>query len=300
MNNYLSYHRLKLILLLVLTAVLFIITSYSFEAKPVESRHMLDIIGEGGMCLCLFIWITIFLAVRPASLVTNLVYTGLLLLYLASLQDLSDEYFFINGYLTLTKAVESLPMIFGMVALTVGLFFWHKEQKIFNSTIERKEKLLREPKWIDTATDLYNTNYLISQLNNLNKADVNSCVMVVDIAGYDSICNSYGLNKSLKLVRDVSKLIEIQIPHNSLICRSAGETILILLTGQNTQEANKLFGKIRGSIRDIDYFLDVDAKSQINLTFSAIDTSQIDLSLSKSELIKRLLTHNAKHQAEAL
>lgn len=300
MQNYLRLHIHKLLALLTLSVVYILCFSGMYDLKPLTDKGLLDMFGEGGTALCLAAWIVIFLWVRPQGGVTNTIFTGLALLYISMFQDFLDEIFIIDRYVGVIKAIESIPSTLGMVLLTIGFLRWKREQDYFNNTLTKKEKLLREHTALDAITELYNASYMEKQLQKqielLQDRDQISSLLCIDLLGFESICQKYGPLLGNRLLKDVARIIEMNIHNKDLLCRYAGERFVVLMPQNQSDEANAIAHEIRQALKHIAYKTDNGEVLDLDILFSCHVITDLDTDCAR-KMLKHMTKMHGKHKS---
>jgi len=212
--------------------------------KPYDQYEWTDIFGESGGTILLFSWLWVLLSSRPSGRVSNFLISGLLLLFLSSLQDTFDEFIKIPLNFNWLSNLESIFLVTGMILLTVGLFIWHKEQEIVSKQLSRREKFFRDHRVIDDVTKLADIRYLKQQLQLFAEHSRQNqqpfSLLLVDIDDFHKINRNFGFDEGDRLLQITAELLILNVTNGDLICRYAGDRFAILLENTNRDNAELL------------------------------------------------------------
>lgn len=253
MNSYYIKLNGKLFLTLAITIAIVFSTSLSLgQFKPDHEIEWLDIAGEGGITLMTLIWIFFTLASRPSGLVTYLLFTGLTLTHVSMLLDFLDEFIHYPVNSAWLTTIESLPAPFGMVLMTLGLYYWHQEQMTFNKQLRRSERYYREHSLNDFVTNLYSAEYMKKQLQHeLNHIRIHQgqfCLALFDIKNFTAFNREHGFQQGDNLLREIAQLILMNIRDGDLACRYASDRFIVLMPNTDEQTANEIADQVSEAI----------------------------------------------------
>jgi len=297
MHSYLNLHRLKISVLLALSFTNILCYLLFFQSKPSVDYKLLDFIGEGGVLFCLITWLFFFLHIRPKGIVTNTIFIGLLLFYMASLQDFLDELFYVKNH-SLAKFLESMPAIAGLMILTVGFYLWMKEQQSFNLSLVKKEKVFREHYDLDPITGLYNASYLEKTLQLEHRFTFMSFIDI-DIDNFIDIDQHLNRANSKGLLRQTAKILEMSIPDSALICRYSRQRFVILFTHLDKASCQTITSAACQAIRATPF---IHAEQSYHLScqqhISPISDSNTQLRRCNKQFSQNIHTGSTHHQGE--
>lgn len=211
----------------------------------------LDVVGEGSVAVFAALWILAALASRPPGKVTTMLVTGLNCFLFSATLDLLDEfssYFASAHWLTV---VESIPAAFGMVIMSVALYYWHLEQLALNRQLQRREWDYREHDQIDEITQLYRADYWRSRAHECQRSGNNAYVVILDINNFGRFNARFGIEEGNRFLREIAHLITMNIRACDLACRYAGDRFVLLLPQLTDTQAQELCHQLCCSIRNV-------------------------------------------------
>jgi len=248
-------HLGKCIITLLVIPGLWLTASQTGTAKPASSIDAIDLFGEGGFALLILIWIVFVLMSRPAGRVTTLLFTGLVGILIATLQDLSDEFYkFPEGSL-ITDVMESVPATLGIIIFSMGLVGWYREQQAFNNTLKKREHFYRSHTSLDYVSGLYNAGYMLQMLSReLELYQRNGrplSILLFDVDNFDEFNNRFGEQEGDNLLQRCGEIIVMNLRRSDLACRFAGDCFIALLPDTNQAEAATLAAEINQSLASV-------------------------------------------------
>ncbi|MCY7296312.1 GGDEF domain-containing protein [Alteromonas sp. a30] len=251
--NLLRLHSKLIVFNLVLLSLALFMTWFTGEAKLTQHIDWLDVTGEGGTALMVFIWIFFVLISRPAGRVTNLLVVGLGFLHTSLQLDLLDEFFNQKPQYEWLRAYESIPAPIGMIILTLGLYHWHREQLSMNAQLLRRERVYREHGLIDYITGLYSAEYMAQQIQTeldavQQQSKTHFSVLMLDIDQFDTFVRHYGDAQGDRFLRELSELMLMNIRETDLACRYAGDRFIIILPETTLPEAEHISQQLQQSV----------------------------------------------------
>ncbi|MGM0429712.1 MAG: GGDEF domain-containing protein [Pseudomonadota bacterium] len=241
--RYVSNWRILLIALVVLTGVL--ISSQLGTIKPYEIVDLLDFLGEGST-LVLTILIVIFAVTdRPRGNVTNLFYSGGLLLIFSMTLDVLDEFFRYPDSLRLLSWLESIPLPVGLVIISCAAAEWRRENKMLSRQLMVREKNLRSHHWVDPLTSLYTTPYFIKLVEREialhgNSSQQPTVLVSVNFKNFAQYNDEMGTKAGDELLHQASELMVLLLRPQDCVCREHSDHFLILLPQTPLSQANRL------------------------------------------------------------
>ncbi len=128
--------------------------------------------------------------------------------------------------------------------------------KLNNELLEMNKKLIQKSNR-DSLTNLYNHQYINTILDDLlvqvQKADADICVMMLDIDYFKQVNDNYGHLTGDRVLVTVSEIILKNIRPYDYIGRYGGEEFLVVMPDIKLEEAALISEKIRRSIETHDY-----------------------------------------------
>lgn len=222
---------LQYLFLLAAAAVVLLFAALGQPKPPTEWRG-LDLLGEGGTALMAAGWMRIVLGSRPAGRVTLLLALGLGGVALGSWADTLDEVFAMHDALwRADKWIESGLTPLGMLLLTLGLIDWRREQFQLSEHMQQRERLFREHRDFDRITQLASTDYLREQiaLDQERHPGVPCTLLMLEIADLQSLVRLHGRRDGVRALQTVTHQLLLNLRHDDLLCRHAGDRFLVLL-----------------------------------------------------------------------
>ena len=252
MPNLLRHHRLKLTALLLAANLGLLLHLAAGDLKAMAEWVWLDLIGEGGSALLALAWLGLILKSRPAGRVTNLLAIGLGCVFFSWWVDLLDEFIQMPDAITWDHWLESAPMPLGLLLLTYGLYHWHHEQLAISAQMEKRERLFREHRLFDKLTPLGGADYLRRQLElslaQSSREQQPLSLVVIDIDDFDSINQRYGHAEGDRVLQAVTQQMLLNLRHQDLLCRLAGDRFVVLLSNTGETLARTLATELAQSI----------------------------------------------------
>lgn len=241
--RYVSDWRLSLVAVVALIAVL--MGSQLGSIKPQAQVDPLDLLGESST-LALTILVVIFSVLhRPRGNVTNLFYSGGLLLIFSMTLDVVDEFFRYPDSLRLLSWLESVPQPVGLVILGFGALAWRRENKVLSRQLMVREKNLRLHQWVDPLTALYTTPYFIKLVEReiaLQKGFTKEQTVLVSVnfKNFAQYNHDRGTRKGDELLHQATELMILLLRPQDCLCREHSDHFLILLPQTPLGQATNL------------------------------------------------------------
>lgn len=207
-------------------------------AIPLAEWDGVDIASEGGTALLAAVWCLIVLSSRPDGLVTRLLAGGLACIMLGSWADCLDEVFDVDKAALWDNALESLLPL-GMLVLTVGMYYWRREQATLSDHMRKRERLFRNHRPFDRITQLADAAYLRAQLRlESRRSDTAHCALVLfDIDAFHRINREHGQAEGDRVLQAVAHMLLLNLRNDDLLCRYAGDRFAVLMPGLTEPEA---------------------------------------------------------------
>ncbi len=222
--------------------LLFNISASPFKA--LDSWDWLDIVGECGATILIFLWLLMVLACRPAGKVTNYFSGGLLALFIGTFQDASDEFLAISSSAFWHGSLESITLPLGMLLITIGLYHWRSEQISISERLQKRERFFREHEDIDPVTQLSELGYLKKHLQLSKKQHETNgrpfALILIDIDDFHQVNDTFGRVEGDSLLQSITELLILNLRPQDLICRYAADRYAIQLVDTRRYEANKI------------------------------------------------------------
>lgn len=250
-------HRLKLAALLLAANAALLLHLGAGDLKPMGDWVWLDILGEGGSALLCLVWLGLVLKSRPAGRVTNFLALGLGLVFLSWWVDALDEFILLPDSISWDHWLESAPMPFGLVLLTLGIYHWHREQLAISAQMEKRERLFREHLLFDKLTPLNTADYLRRQLQqSLVEARTEQqplSLVILDLDDFSQINRLHGHAEGDRVLQALTQLLLLNLRHRDLLCRLAGDRFVVLLPNTGAREAQLLAEELRLAVAHLAY-----------------------------------------------
>ena len=208
------------------------------QSIPLAQWDWVDIASEGGTALLAAVWCLIVLSSRPDGLVTRLLAGGLACIMLGSWADCLDEAIDVDKAALWDNALESLLPL-GMLVLTVGMYYWKREQATLSDHMRKRERLFRSHRPFDRITQLADAAYLREQLRlESRRTDAQGCALVLfDIDEFHRINREHGQLEGDRVLQAVAHMLLLNLRNDDLLCRYAGDRFAVLMPGLGEPEA---------------------------------------------------------------
>lgn len=199
--------------------------------RALAQWRWMDIVGEGGATLMVSLWLGYVRAARPAGVVTNWLSLGLAGMALGGWVDLLDEFWLLPKAIVWDNWLESALMPLGMLLLTVGLHLWRQEQLALNRQLRQRERVFRDHRRIDALTQLADADYMAAQIALERREGRSGTLLMFGWQAVDALARCHGLAAADRLVQAAALLLQLHLPADALLCRYAGDRLLVLLPG---------------------------------------------------------------------
>lgn len=248
----LKLHQWK-ILILALAANITLSASLALgDIKSWNQINWLDVVSEGGAMLLALVWLLLILHSRPKGRVTQWLSIGLSCIFLAGFQDWLDEFIAFPENTFWDHWVESGLMPIGLGLLTLGIYHWHQEQLTINEQLRKRERLFREHRGLDFITQLNGATYLRKlleqELHNHQYNNSTLALVLIDVDFFDCTNRRYGHAEGDRLLQALGELMLLNIRHNDLLCRYAGDRFALVLPNTGRSVAENIAVEISHSI----------------------------------------------------
>jgi diguanylate cyclase (GGDEF)-like protein len=255
--NFWKVNSRWLVLSLLVTQSLLFLDAMAAPLKLWSELDWVDIIGEGGTAVIIYVWFLLVLSSRPAGKVTNYFAAGFLALFVGTFQDFLDELLAFSSSLPWHGFIESAALPLGMFCLTLGLHHWRQEQLSINKQLRKREQIFRQHEHLDPVTQISDLDYMKKHIEiSLNKVNQNLesfALVLIDLDNFQSVNGQHGAEEGDKALRAVSELMILNLRDSDLVCRYAGDRFAILLPSTRAYEAEKIAEELCLSIQYFAY-----------------------------------------------
>lgn len=238
------------------------------SAQPPAEWRLIDIAGEGGIALLAACWLWIVLGSRPAGRVTMLLALGLASIALGAWADVLDELFSMQAMTPrVDKWLESGLVPLGMLLVTAGLVGWRREQFQLSDHMHRRERLFREHRAFDRITQLAQVDYLRDQiaLEQARRPLQPAALLMVEIEGLATLLHEHGRRDSVRALQAVTHQLLLNLRNDDLLCRHAGDRLVVLLPGTAPAEAQRVGQHLARMVRQMAFHTHGGARFELGL-----------------------------------
>ncbi|MFL1586103.1 GGDEF domain-containing protein [Stutzerimonas stutzeri] len=215
----------------------------------------MDVVGEGGCAALALAWLVMLLHSRPAGRVTRLLALGLACICFSWWMDLLDEFIQIPAGIAWDNWLETAPMPVGLLLLTFGIYHLNQEQRAINAQMHKRERLFREHRLFDNLTPLSTAEYLRRQLDQtLRQADEEQrplSLLAIDLDDFSRVNQRYGQAEGDLVLQAVAQLLVLNLRHQDLLCRLAGDRFVVLLPDTAEQQARQLAEELQTAVASL-------------------------------------------------
>lgn len=231
-------HRLPLLLFATAGLALGVAFALVGAIKDASAIKPLDVVGEGALAALAAAWCVVVLASRPGGPVTRWLGGGLGAMALAAWADLLDELFRLPPSAAL-GLVESALMPLGIVSLSVGLVLWRQEQQMLGEQLGARERGERDPRRFDRLTRLADAAYLRVQLDAEIARGAPCAVVMFELDTAFGVGRQHGARAAGRLLQAVVQQLLLNLRADDLLCRYAGDRLVVLMPGTPLAEAQR-------------------------------------------------------------
>ncbi|MBJ7536301.1 GGDEF domain-containing protein [Marinomonas transparens] len=254
MKNILRHKRWLFVLSCVFTSLLILNFSQG-ELKPQSRWVWVDIIGEGASAACVVIWLLIVLSMRPPGYVTNWFAAGFIGIFASNFQDFLDEWVRLPKITTWNSWVESLPI--GLLALTVALWLWRKEQRQIDRYLLKRQAIYQDSSPLDETTSLPKAAHLSAQLEQAFAKGAASwkqhALLLLDVAPFSDISYRHGGKEADRFLVVISELIMLTLRKQDVLCHLAGDRFALVFKNVDKAKAQHLAQELETLIKQFRY-----------------------------------------------
>lgn len=217
--------------------------------------NWMDVIGEGGTCLILCVWLVMLLRGRPAGRVTRLLSLGLCFTAFSMWMDMLDEFIRLPPEAIWDNWLETAPMPVGMLLLTLGMYHLQQEQGAINAQMSKREQLFREHRFFDTLIPLAGAQYLRQHLRQaLEQAETEQrplSLIAIDLDDFSQINQRYGQAEGDQVLQVMAQLLLFNLRQQDMLCRLAGDRFVAVLPDTGESQASVMAEDMRQSIASL-------------------------------------------------
>ncbi|MCG8709366.1 diguanylate cyclase [Brenneria sp. 4F2] len=255
MYLFLRQHGSKLLLLAFFANLGLLIDLILGEVKIWSAIDWMDVLAEGGSALLALSWLIMLLVSRPAGRVTTLLAFGLACIFFSWWMDCLDEFIKLQPGRNIGEWLENIPMPFGLLLITLGIYHWHQEQLAISAQLNKRERLFREHLMFDKLTPLGGADYLRKQLSlSLKQAAAERqplSLIVIDVNDFDAVNRRFGTAEGDYVLQTLCQLLLLNLRRQDLLCRLAGDRFVALLPNTGEQQANLMARDLSASIANL-------------------------------------------------
>jgi diguanylate cyclase (GGDEF)-like protein len=259
------------------------------ELKPWSTVKWLDVMAEGGTTLLALLWLTLTLRSRPAGRVTRWLALGLCCFVFSWWMDFIDEFINIPSEIFWVNLLESLPIAFGLILLTFGIYYWHQEERAINAQMVKRERVFREHRLFDAFIPLGGADYLREQVK-LALQDARAkmqpvSLVAIDLDNFSDINQTYGNEEGDRVLQSITQLLLLNLHGQDLLCRLAGDRFMAVLPNTQHIEAQIIAQELQSAIANLAYKSTEQGK---RIELSASTAVVVGLKEEANSLIRKL------------
>ncbi len=225
------------------------------EPKAWAEITWTDVAGEGGSALLALVWLGMLLHSRPGGRVTRLLALGLACVCFAWSMDLLDEFIRLPDSSRWDNWLETAPMPVGLLLLTAGLYHLTREQQAINAQMSKRERLFREHRLFDHLTPLGDAEYLRQQITlalcETRREQRPLSLLVIDLDDFSQVNQRYGHAEGDRVLQAVAQLLLLNLRHQDLLCRLAGDRFVALLPDTGESLARQLAAELEDAVHSL-------------------------------------------------
>lgn len=105
----------------------------------------------------------------------------------------------------------------------------------------------------DELTKLYNHRYFQEKLEETLTHEKSVSLLLIDLDHFKTYNDLFGHPEGDKLLKEISTILQDNIPENGIACRYGGEEFAVILTGIESEEALKIAENIRAAVSEYDF-----------------------------------------------
>ncbi|MCS5421916.1 MULTISPECIES: GGDEF domain-containing protein [Psychrilyobacter] len=228
---------------LIVIAITLTLISLDMPFPKVENPTAWDIISELLICIQPLIWICFGKIAFRKIFIRSLYVGGSIIFYTGALQNVMDEIYEIEGFLS---HIDKVLMPIGLMLISMGV--------VLSVLNERKDNFYISQKSIkDPLTKLYNRRYLEEKLESIlnESTEVNHEISIafIDIDNFKKINDTVGHIKGDEILRYIGKLINGSIRESDYAFRYGGDEFLIVYQNTTAEIALKITERIKDNFK---------------------------------------------------
>ena len=139
------------------------------------------------------------------------------------------------------------------------------------NALRERERRLRDQALRDDLTGLYNRRYLFQSLAELVKdaktTDAPVSLIFMDLDNFKQVVDTHGHLNGSRAIREVGRTIDHCLQAPSYAVAYAGDEFVVILPGQDQDQAFQKASEIRSRIKDTVYALDHGIKVRLQASF---------------------------------
>ena len=143
----------------------------------------------------------------------------------------------------------------GFILMTLGIYHWHREQLAISAQMEKRERLFREHRLFDKLTPLGTADYLrlqVQQALQQGRAEGQPLSLVIlDLNGFDRLNREHGHAEGDLVLQNLTQLLLLNLRHQDLLCRLAGDRFVVLLPDTGERQARQLAEELRQAVESL-------------------------------------------------
>lgn len=260
--------------------------------KDFSEINWLDTLGEGGITLMTLAWLIATLLSRPKGKVTTLLFLGIGAMHISMLLDFLDEFFRFNASITWLTSLEAFPAVFGMMLMSLALYFWHQEQALINHSLQKRERFYREHSLYDFISGLYAAKYMKRQIENelshFKKYNTPFCLAIFDVKGFSHYNREFGNHCANHLLSDIGHIVAVNIRQSDLACRYAADRFIILFPQTELTQAKQIAQQVNNLLEQhVSYQHEQIVRTEVNWT-CIVANKQLDVTDNLNKLNHQL------------
>ncbi|HDZ16522.1 MAG TPA: sensor domain-containing diguanylate cyclase [Methylophaga aminisulfidivorans] len=230
----------------------FVIFKVWGEVKAFDDINWLDVMSEGGMVILAVFWLALLVRSRPAGRVTQLLALGLCGIVFSWSMDFLDEFIHLAKALPWHNWLESLPIPFSLVILSIGIYHWHQEEIAISQQMLKRERHFREHRLFDKLIPVGGAAFLRKQLKHsiaeAKQFQQPLALLAIDLDNFNEFNRRHGVEEGDHVLQLVCQLLLLQLRDEDIICRLAGDRFVILLANTTHDQAMQILHDMKGSI----------------------------------------------------
>ena len=224
-----------------------IVVVFAAMTLPVQPRMSgIEIVGESIVVAATLITIVLVMRISAHTIVSVLLGGGAAIFYLSTLMNVLDEIF--AGPASL-RLFEDLLLSFGIVAISIGLFLFVRNQRNLLSDVEEARNRMAELSITDGLTGLYNSRHFYDRLNEEMTRGIRYqrplSLLLIDIDDFKRHNDEYGHVSGDRVLRRLGRLVLSILRENDSAYRYGGEEFTVILPETGEEQAVAVAERMR-------------------------------------------------------